>query len=474
MELDWKDLELELLLSKFNVVKRAETDGSNDVPASDDQMSSVENELIAFAKSHYDLETGKNQKTVLEMEETIKKCLSLTKSNGHSQLFGAEKQNWMGVKTRLNLAIDVANKHYIASVSKLRAFRIANSILSGRETSVRTSWMLVIACMIPILMASVEMFLNFEVLRPIIGSQAIPYSLIVSVVNIGFAFFAGRMIFTNLMHPVATSSSKASYFALLFFILCLMVYVNLFMGVLRGATADAQLDFSDLGQMKLAMDAALYNAVLPWNHFDKVGAGSVQLFLIAITFSFFSMIDGYFFDDPINGYGSLGRKQARAQGTLSNLLRDGEQSIDDFITQANSRLKTKSDDRHRGNDLWDRTTNHLDAANKTVFPRFNSNLKVSLLAAVNSYRTKNKLLRATPLPDFMMDPIDTSFIQSFDQEYSDIAYHLLSDPERVIQYSENEKLINHEYEQTVDSYQEFFKSEHDEVAAKIREIEIDD
>jgi hypothetical protein len=243
---------------------------------------------------------------------------------------------------------------------------------------------------------------------------------------------------------------------------------------LRGATADAQLDFSDLGQMKLAMDAALYNAVLPWNHFDKVVAGSVQLFLIAITFSFFSMIDGYFFDDPINGYGSLGRKQARAQGTLSNLLRDGEQSIDDFITQANSRLKTKSDDRHRGNDLWDRTTNHLDAANKTVFPRFNSNLKVSLLAAVNSYRTKNKLLRATPLPDFMMDPIDTSFIQSFDQEYSDIAYHLLSDPERVIQYSENEKLINHEYEQTVDSYQEFFKSEHDEVAAKIREIEIDD
>ena len=211
MGLAWNTLDLKGLLALVNAEKRGEMDGSNNVPGHSDKLSQTEDDIFSEVKEHYQEQLEISQAQVLVMETEITQCVSLTRSNGHSQTFGNEKQNWMVAKKQYFLALDVASEKYEKIAAKIRAFRIQNNILAGREPVVRTNTKLVIACLIPFFMAATEVGMNIFALAPIIGGEAITYSLLVSAINIGFAFYLGRMCITNLMHPVGTSASRLNY-----------------------------------------------------------------------------------------------------------------------------------------------------------------------------------------------------------------------------------------------------------------------
>jgi len=327
--------------------------------------------------------------------------------------------------------------------------------------------------MIPVALAGIEIFLNFEVLRPILGSGAIPWALIVSAVNIGFAFYMGRMCITNLMHPVRTSSRPSNYFILIIFILALIVYVNFFMGVFRGLNEAADLiPRSNVAAFLQAKTDAMYDALQPWNHLNDINAGSVQLLFLAITFSFASMVDGYFFDDPINGYGSLGRKVARAKTKLKEITKQGQVQVTSFIARANDVLDKKRELRDKANHDWYEIIQAYDAANKDHFPNFNESIKGNIEAAINTYREKNVIFRTEALPEFMNNPIDTSFIKDFPSMHQGVVFHLIDDPEIEKIYRENNELINKEYVETKGLYTEHFGREQDEVYARIREVNL--
>ena len=474
MGLAWNTLDLKGLLALVNAEKRGEMDGSNNVPGHSDKLSQTEDDIFSEVKEHYQDQLEISQAQVLVMETEITQCVSLTRSNGHSQTFGNEKQNWMVAKKQYFLALDVASEKYEKIAAKIRAFRIQNNILAGREPVVRTNTKLVIACLIPIFMAATEVGMNIFALAPIIGGEAITYSLLVSAINIGFAFYLGRMCITNLMHPVGTSASRLNYILGTIFIFLLIAYVNTFMAVFRGANEIALTFIGDINQMQQLMKDAVYQAVAPWNHLDKITAGSVQIMLIAITFSFFSMIDGYFFDDPINGYGKLGRSQAKAHSELTVLAKEGPKLIKDFLDQAKQTLRSKRNERHAGNKKWSLIINTFDQSLKDSFPKFNRETRTTLETAINSYRTKNKIFRTEPLPDFMTNPVDTTWIKDFVELHSSVQHHFLEDGERIKKHDENEILINKEYESTVDLYTEYFGGEMDDVFKKLRGIQLDD
>lgn len=473
-KLNWESIDLQFVLKSLNISKRAETDGSNNVPSENDYNSQVEDEITNSFRENYNIEVKKSQSDVLAMEKTIADCLSITKSNGHKQLFGNEQQDWNSIKQKYFLDIDNLKQKYDRTVIKLKNFRVSNNILAGREPSVRSNTKLIIACLIPIVMAAIEIYMNIIFLAPIIGPEAIPWSLVVSSINIGFAFYLGRMVITNLMHPVGTSASKVSYFVLLTLILSLIVYVNLFMGIFRALTEKAGLMTGDLDAMKAALEAAMYNALAPWSYLNEISAGSMQLLLIAITFSFFSVIDGYFFDDPINGYGKLGRDHQKAKDKLQSHIDDGPVIINNFIQSCKQRLRDKRNYRHTRNNDWDDIINDLDNAKKDAFPSFNKITMDNHNAAITAYRTRNELFRFQPLPSFMNEPVSSDFIKDFSELHRSVAHHILDDDERIKLHNEKENLINREYEETLDQYTKFFEIETEELFTRIRGIEIND
>ena len=222
------------------------------------------------------------------------------------------------------------------------------------------------------------------------------------------------------------------------------------------------------------MRDAIYQAVAPWNHLDKITAGSVQIMLIAVTFSFFSMIDGYFFDDPINGYGKLGREKTSAKLKLTSLTNQGPDLIQDFLKQAKLTLRQKRNERHAGNNRWSLIINTFDQSLKDSFPKFNRETRASLETAINTYRTKNKIFRTENLQTFMNNPLDIDFIKNFDELHSSVKHHFLEDGDRIEKHDEHEVLINREYESTIDLYTEYFGEEMDDVFTKLRGIELDD
>jgi len=474
MKLDWLNIDLQTVLKQLNVTKRGETDGSNNIPAQDDSQSEVENEIASLVTEHYNSQVKKSQETVLLMDKRISDCLGITKSNGHKQLFGNEKQDWNAIKQKYFFDLDNLKEKYDRAVAKLRHFRVSNSILAGREPTVRTNTKLIIACLIPIVMAGIEVGMNIIFLAPHIGPEALPWSLVVSAVNIGFAFYLGRMVITNLMHPVGTSSSKASYIILLTGIVSLIIYVNLFMGIFRALTEKAGLMTGDLVALQAGLEAAMYNALAPWYYLNEINAGSMQLLLIALTFSFFSVIDGYFFDDPINGYGKLGRDHKLAKEKLEDLKDNGPSLIEDFIEDSKKRLRDKRNYRHAHNNDWDDIINDLDTAKKDLFPQFNESIFKTFNDAIDAYRNKNKIFRLTPLPSVMLEPANTQFIKDFTELHRSIEHHILEDGERMKQHGDKALLINEEHDVTVELYTGYFESETQELFNKIRGIEVHD
>jgi len=474
MTLDWLNIDHQTVLKQLNVSKRGETDGSNNIPSQDDSQSEVENEISSLVSEHYASEVKKSQETVLIMDKRISDCLSVTKSNGHKQLFGNEKQDWTAIQQKYFFDLDNLKDKYDRAVAKLRHFRVSNSILAGREPTIRTNTKLIIACLIPIVMAGIEIGMNIIFLAPHIGPEALPWSLVVSAINIGFAFYLGRMVLTNLMHPVGTSSSKASYIVLLTAIISLIIYVNLFMGIFRALTEKAGLMTGDLIALQAGLADAMYDALAPWYHLSEINAGSMQLLLIALTFSFFSVIDGYFFDDPINGYGKLGRTHKLAKDKLEDLKDNGPSLIEGFTEESKRRLRDKRNHRHNHNNDWDDIINDLESAEKDLFPQFNEATLNALNDSINAYRNKNKIFRLTPLPSVMTDPVDTSFIKDFTEHHRSIAHHILEDEERMKQHNNKQLLINEEHDATVELYTEYFKLQTQELFNKIRGIEVHD
>ena len=55
-------------------------------------------------------------------------------------------------------------------------------------------------------------------------------------------------------------------------------------------------------------DAAIKEAVMPFDNMGSITFGGAFLMLVGFFFAFLSLIDAYFFKDPIPGYGELGKK----------------------------------------------------------------------------------------------------------------------------------------------------------------------
>ena len=88
----------------------------------------------------------------------------------------------------------------------------------------------------------------------------------------------------------------------------LLVYINSMMGVFRALSELADLQMDPIAAQALT-DAAIKEAVMPFDNMGSITFGGAFLMLVGFFFAFLSLIDAYFFKDPIPGYGELGKKR---------------------------------------------------------------------------------------------------------------------------------------------------------------------
>lgn len=458
MSLTWERYNTANLKS-LNIEGQAKIDGSNNVPASNStHLSETEGKILNELKKHYRGQVKISVDECEKIEAEIDSCKLLTQSNGHTELFADVRTKWSNLRADYELKLSQARQKLENSIDNLSRFRVQNNIIAGREPHIRTNFKLFISILIPIAFAITEIYANVGILAPVTGgSEAIAASMMVSIINIGLSFMVGRMCLTNLFHPVDTSSSKSYYITLVVLFAFVIIYVNFMMGVFRGSN-EAALLATDRASMAAASRDALFAAVFPFDDLNTITFSSTFLILVGFFFATFSMLDGYFFDDPINGYGSLGRKFKRASDHHEKLVSQASSLVSDFSTSAFSELDQKRDERRAANQRWGNIMNMLQG-DVSEFKNFNDDTSSILLNSIEVYRLKNKTFRTDEAPNYFNESPDTSFIKPFAELHSSISYELKNDAEKIEIMDKNNAVIMREYDDTHAKYTEYFDSE---------------
>ena len=276
MSLNWEHLDADSLKKSLNVVDQAKIDGSNNLPGSGkSSLSETENKIIESIKKHYIDQVRYSVEASEILENDIRICKELTQEDGHKQLFDEVKSEWKGIFESFKDQYQRAKEKLAETKLNLETFRRQNNIFAGREPMERSWWKFFLTLLIPISLATVEIYLNVGILSDVLGgANAISISAMVSIINVGLSFLVGRLCLTNLFHPVSTSASRWLYISTFLLFLVVLVYVNFMMGVFRGVNEAAQLA-TDRSTYRALAEAALYKAVFPFDDLNSITFDSV-------------------------------------------------------------------------------------------------------------------------------------------------------------------------------------------------------
>ena len=463
MSLNWEHLDADSLKKSLNVVDQARIDGSNNLPGSGkSSLSETENKIKETIKKHYIDQVRYSVEASEVLENDIRICKELTQEDGHKQLFDEVKSEWKGIFKSFKDQYQRAKEKLAETKLNLETFRRQNNIFAGREPIERKWPKFILTLLIPISLAIVEIYLNVGILSNVLGgANAISISAMVSIINVGLSFLVGRLCLTNLFHPVSTSASRWLYISTFILFLVVLVYVNFMMGVFRGVNEAAQLA-TDRTTYRALAEAALYKAVFPFDDLNSITFDSVWLILVGFFFGLFSLLDGYYFDDPINGYGSLGRKRERAQIKYDQLIIEGPSLLEDFSRNSLDDLKEKKEERLKASFKWGSIIDALQADMQS-YKFFCENISSSMSSLLSTYATTNITFRSSDEPDHFSEEISTEFIYEFAVAHPNIRYELKDDEEKVKQLEINEKIIDREYKETHTEFTSLFDSQRDEV-----------
>ena len=285
-------------------------------------------------------------------------------------------------------------KHNLSTVKKnvetvkndLSNFKIDNKLL--REASYPESRVFHISIILLIIL--VETFLNAYFFAKgnefgLLGGAS--QALIVSVINMVFAYFMGNFLVRNLQlvnHSFQRNFSIVAIFILIFF----MFLFNLLVGHLR-----VQLGINPENAYNEAIEGFL-NSPFGLTDFDSVvlvGLG-VLVFILG-TIDFFKM------DDPYPGYGALSRKYSTAKEDYTETK---ESYLDDLENASTNSLK-ELEKVHASSKLKLKEIQEIPIFRQKLQVQYNefySYLNTSYQAVIGFYRNTNKEARSDNAPKY--------------------------------------------------------------------------
>tara|TARA_B100001287_G_C22609982_1_gene494615 strand:- start:157 stop:1185 length:1029 start_codon:yes stop_codon:yes gene_type:complete len=342
--------------------------------------------------------------------------------------------------------------------------------MAGREPQVHKKQFQIIKILVPIILFFTEVSLNITGLAEVLsGSEAVITSVMLSLVNVGLSFAVGILILTHFFNPVGASKSKVFYAPFLGIYFFVLVYINAVMGVFRAMTEKANMTLDPQAAIAISNEA-ITAAVYPFDDLSAITFGGFFLMLVGFFFAFLTLLDAYFFKDPIPGYGKLGEHRAAAEKRVDKIKHEDTLVFTSTESSELARLNQKHEERLEANESW---KFYVDQLQKVVeyYEQFNTLTKEVLDSAMSLYREQNEKFRTTPPPSYFSEPIDNSFIKPFSTNYSHLIDEYKTDAEVSIIGKENEDRIYKEYSEMQEKYIEFFNNEKSELFSIVEAID---
>ncbi len=291
---------------EIDLKSNAENDGRNDLPGVDSGVfSNCENEAI----TKYDDVRHKCLTDAAKYLEPIKENITILKSKLEQKHFYIDEfknrieeslTTAKGKLSTLKSSFDVQDK-------EVRNFKLANNLT--RDPQTLTPLKIIGAFLLVAALFGLEAKVNQALLRDALpggGIAALSISGSVAALNVFISFLAGYFVLKN-FHSVINFRRRISQIGLLIYSFFIF-YLNICLGAYRAA-AELKGDAVAWGETeaKVTEMADYGDVLLPWT--VEWSFYAAVLTFIGISFALFSLLDGYFFNDPYPGYGSLGKNR---------------------------------------------------------------------------------------------------------------------------------------------------------------------
>lgn len=285
----------------------------------------------------------------------------------------------------------------------MRNFKLENKL--NREPKSLTAINIVVAMGVIALLFFIELWVNANLLAPAMASglkEGLSIAAAVAGLNVFVSFVVGFYILKN-FHHVQSLRKNISKFGLTIYLI-FVCYLNWSLGAYRAiheATGDNLID-AIMGKSSTASDTIIGNPAFPWS--VDLTFTSLILVFVGISFALASLIDGYLFNDPYPGYGSVGKDRNENRKEINRMREHLSTEITGLFKNEIRKISEKRE-LIINTVLRKEWVPNITALENTFegYRRFADELSFALDHTIGEYRAHNSMFRTDPEPNYWRD-----------------------------------------------------------------------
>lgn len=405
MTYDFKNVKVKQIEDKINLIETATNDGKNNLPRSNSEtFSNCENEAIITADEFRNTQISK----AVEYLNSIKgKVIDSTAKLGQKNFYIDEFKN--RIEQTLTAAegkLSNLKSAYTTQNNEVRNFKLENKL--NREPKSLTTLNIIIALGVIAALFYIELMVNANLLAPAMSSglkEGMSIAAAVAGLNVFVSFAVGFYALKN-FHHVQSIRRNISKFGLTFYLI-FITYLNWSLGAYRAIheATGANLIDAIMGKSSVATDVVSGNPAFPWS--VDLTFSSLILVFVGIGFALASLIDGYLFNDPYPGYGSVGKDRNENHKEINRMR---EHLSSEITSLFKNEIRKTSENRELiiNTTLRKEWVPNITALENTFegYRRFADELSFALDHTIGEYRSKNSMFRTEPEPRYWRDDND--------------------------------------------------------------------
>ena len=409
MSYEFKNIKVADIEKEINLKEKGESDGKNNLPSENSEVFSItENEAITT----YDNRRHQAVEDAAKYLEPIK-----NKIIGYGAILGKIHFYVDSFKNKVEQSLTSADGRlsnlkdsYDSQNKEVKHFKLTHDI--SREPKSLTTLTMIGGILFAAALFFIEVRVNTKLLGPAMTggeSEGQGISFAVAALNVIISFLAGYFLVKNF--NLQKSLKKTISKAILAFYSIFIIYLNWCLGAFR-AIAEQKGDVIQWGQTEAVVSQAtefgnvLYPWTVAWSFYAAV------LTCVGIGFALLSLLDGYFFDDPYPGYGSVGKNRNENKEEINRIREHLGNEITVFFKNETKKVSEERDllisDSLK---QWSINVTKLESTFAN-YKRYAKKIDDDTDHIIEEYRSSNSNFRSAPTPKYWKDK-DGNMIKEF-------------------------------------------------------------
>ena len=400
MSFEFKNNKVKDIENEINLKSRAESDGKNNLPSEHAEVFFITEEE---AITKYDERRHDAVSDAANYLEPIK-----NKIIGYASILGKKHFFIDSFKNRIEQSLTTAEGRlsnlkdsYDSQNKEVQHFKIEHDI--SRDPKSLTTLKMIGGILFAAALFFIEVRVNTKLLGPAMtGGEAEGQgiSFAVAALNVIISFLAGYFLVKNF--NLKKSLKKTVSQTILGFYLFFIIYLNWCLGAFR-AIAEKKGEVVAWGESETVISQAvefgnvLYPWTVTWSFYAAV------LTCVGIGFALLSLLDGYFFDDPYPGYGSVGKSRNENKKEINRIREHIGNEINSLFKNETKKVSEERDvlisDTLKN---WSINVTKLESTFAN-YRRYAKKIDDDTNHIIKEYRSLNGNLRSTPTPKYWKD-----------------------------------------------------------------------